>query len=840
MGSEKGEGRRENSLLTSHFSLLTSHFSPRVWPAGCCFALLLSCGRLSIPAPPGANEDGAVIYVTGLADALTARASSGFGNVSFELERSPTTVLAGLYPVTLEQVRLPEGVLIAQSDGRPLPAAASTFAFDEAEDAWREIEGWPAALRKLRVQSRPRERTSAIVAAGAGMSFSCALRGDGRVACWGTGSESVLGVEGVTRAEVPIEAPVGELEEISLGDNFACGIDREGVGCWGDGHSGQLGNNHSDDTPRRQRIPEVDAPVSVAAGTGHACSLSSAGRVQCWGNNITGAVGPSSGREEVFVPAPVALPALAVEVVAGGAHSCARLATREVWCWGANDRQQLGAVGSERGPLRISGIPEASDLASGKAHACIRATDGSVWCWGARAAPSRVDELTRPGELVAGAFASCVLSGSGELACIGASTDPATLPEPLGHLGPVRGLALHGASHACAVMLDGGVECWGWGGLGQLGALLDLTRRKPTRAPTFRDARKLWVDVGGRGVGDGGIVCAELADGSTECSGAPPIALTPLQSWEGSSPTPVRPFRDLTTSGPHQCVVTEAGEVACAGANELGQLGRPDDAQGALAVVAGVEGAESVASGFDSTYALLSSGELVGWGANYFGQLGIGQAGSYESSPVHILSDVREVCADGGHACAIAGPGREILCWGDNQRAELGTGRLGPSLSPERAVLPGPAASVSCGSGHGCAALENGELWCWGSSNRGQLGLGDNEKRVAPVRVPGIHDAASVSLGSDHTCVLHETGLVSCFGLNTSGQLGIDSDDPVRSSPANVVGLEGVRILKVAGQSSCALGSDGSVSCWGSDSWGQFGLGTRVASNEPLRVLELP
>lgn len=104
----------------------------------------------------------------------------------------------------------------------------------------------------------------------------------------------------------------------------------------------------------------------------------------------------------VIVPGPpvVAAPAAAdsdpVGIATGDRHSCVLTQEGRVWCWGANDRGQLGRAEPDRSaaPVLVEGLPEVEQLAAGAAHTCAVADD-ATWCWGANGSGQLGDGTTR-------------------------------------------------------------------------------------------------------------------------------------------------------------------------------------------------------------------------------------------------------------------------------------------------------------------------------------------------------------------------------------------------------------------------------------------------------------
>lgn len=105
---------------------------------------------------------------------------------------------------------------------------------------------------------------------------------------------------------------------------------------------------------------------------------------------------------------------------------------------------------------------------------------------------------------------------------------------------------------------------------------------------------------------------------------------------------------------------------------------------------------------------------------------------------------------------------------------------------------------VAAGDLHTCALLSDGTLRCWGANEHGQLGLGANDAtdRHAPTAVPGLTNVKQVVTGHQHTCALMGDGTVQCWGSNTFGALGrgdYDNTDPVivHGAPQPVVSAVG-------------------------------------------------
>lgn len=130
-----------------------------------------------------------------------------------------------------------------------------------------------------------------------------------------------------------------------------------------------------------------------------------------------------------------------------------------------------------------------------------------------------------------------------------------------------------------------------------------------------------------------------------------------------------------------------------------------------------------------------------------------------------------------------------VKCWGNNGIGILGTGSSASRATPaSQGIDFGVGRTVSSfhvGLWSQCAILDDDSLRCWGDNRNGQLGYGDTTTRGAPgpaVNVGPGRVASEVSVGMFYTCALLDDGSVRCWGPNTYGQLG-NGDTTARTAP---------------------------------------------------------
>jgi alpha-tubulin suppressor-like RCC1 family protein len=169
--------------------------------------------------------------------------------------------------------------------------------------------------------------TSGVVSLGAGDGNTCAITTAGALKCWGDNSWGKLGDGTGTRRASPVDV-VGlssGVKQFAGGQAHSCVLTTAGgVKCWGFNRDGQVGNGSRGDQGPMTPVDVVglrSGVAQIAAGQAHTCALLVTGRVKCWGDGSTGALGRGNYLDS---PVPVDVRLGTAAAPAGGGNAAVR------------------------------------------------------------------------------------------------------------------------------------------------------------------------------------------------------------------------------------------------------------------------------------------------------------------------------------------------------------------------------------------------------------------------------------------------------------------------------------------------------------------------------------
>jgi alpha-tubulin suppressor-like RCC1 family protein len=529
------------------------------------------------------------------------------------------------------------------------------------------------------------DEVTGVVAITTGQFHSCARFSGDTVRCWGQNGRGQLGTGGTSEKEklaLPVTGLIG-VRAVTAGGFHTCVL-RTGntLRCWAYNFYGQLGAYRSS-SPTPVTVTALAGATVATTGDGHSCGLVSepaapdVDQPVCWGNNANGELGahqsPSPASStiplDVFGVSDAGAAGLDPEplpdpVSAGNEHACVMPAgSGTPKCWGRNTDGELGNgtnTGSDQ-PVAVSGLTTAIQVAAGGeldpvtaaelGTTCARRSDGKVQCWGANLYGQLGNEAT---------------TNSNVPVTVRSDDDDDHLHNPPHVITPpvdLTGAAAVavGGRHACALMSDETVRCWGRNADGQLG---DGTT----------DDRHFAVTV------------------DTDPAEPEPTDNSPTHFVKLTN------VKEITAGARHTCARRgPAGDntVWCWGRNTDGQLGNGTFTGSTVPVqVSGIGGPGgtliplAIAAGDFHTCArvrstITNNTFLRCWGDDTFGQLGNAAAGdsNVPVAPSGLdnpgggtnIDLVKHVSAGRRNTCAVLIE-TSTLCWGDNPSGQLGDG----------------------------------------------------------------------------------------------------------------------------------------------------------------------
>ncbi|MBL0124814.1 MAG: Ig-like domain repeat protein [Betaproteobacteria bacterium] len=502
--------------------------------------------------------------------------------------------------------------------------------------------------------------TSGANGIAAGNSHTCIVSTGGAVRCWGYNLNGQLGNNAATTqssAPVNVTNMSTGVATVVAGGNHTCAVTLAGgAKCWGENAGGAVG-----DGSFAQRNVPVDVAgftsgvAAITAGASHGCAIATSGALKCWGTGTFGQLGEDFNTVRNVPVNVVGFTFDATSVKAGIQHTCAKVADNSSQCWGDNDLSEIGdtTLAQRLTPAHVQGLsvlPGGSSrvtaITVGNYHSCAIDRSGGVHCWGwniggqlgdntdvNRSTPIPVSGLSSGVVAVGGGmYHTCALTIGGGMKCWGSSGDGqlgdgTTVPHfsPADVPGLTSGVVAMSAGHAhnCVVTAAGGVKCWGYNNTSALGDGTNIARYEP-------------VDVVGLASGVAAVAaahghtCALTTVGGVKCWGANGSGqLGDGTNFDRSTPVDVSGLSSgvvaIATGGDHTCALTTTGGVKCWGSNAYGQLAadaatfvqlRPGD------VIGLTTGVASITTGYAHTCAQTTSGYLMCWGNNSYGQLG--------------------------------------------------------------------------------------------------------------------------------------------------------------------------------------------------------------------------
>eukprot|EP00929_Paragymnodinium_shiwhaense_P030762 TRINITY_DN17377_c0_g1_i1.p1 TRINITY_DN17377_c0_g1~~TRINITY_DN17377_c0_g1_i1.p1 ORF type:complete len:1888 (-),score=508.37 TRINITY_DN17377_c0_g1_i1:111-5774(-) len=615
---------------------------------------------------------------------------------------------------------------------------------------------------------------------------------------------------------------------------IACGADhtlvvtvRGLLFTWGLGSFGNLGHGNADDywEPKQVTLP-TQQPVSMAAaGTKHSMALTTDGAMFSWGHGGNGRLGLGVSLEACLSPRAVqVIPQAKMKwIAAGEAHSGSIDVLGNCFCWGAGSYGRTGHGEESDAPLpklmySLSG-QSCNTMELGTLHSLSLTTIGTVYGWGSGAAVGTLDSATE----IQGVPKQVVTSDLQKR--------------------PIVQIAA-GNFHSLALQDGGILFAWGVGSHGRLGLFESEfeDRWKPNSIPRIN----VWCPA------------EEDQEGAID-NGKAALALT-----NGGGHDKPHGGLQVGGGGSHSCVFDEK-TAWLFGGGEHGQTGQASNEDfwdpdklllpGARMII------KCISLGLEHTLAVTTQGELLAWGRNHMGQLGLGTQKSMNTpTPVVGMTDVVQVAAGEDHSMCRLQSG--ALCtWGSAEGGKLGHGASmtsGCVQVPRLVDFSEQALIVRCAAQHSCIVNQSGQVFSFGVGWFGRLGHDDMSNQYVPKRaetftinqegdLPPLPITppfvTEVQCAAYHTYAVTRDGrLFSCGRAemchSSDHVKTFTREDEIEDLTEEDGSHVKVQQISASNLHTLLLSQQGTLFAWGDNRCGQLGLGSGIGHHvwEPTRV----
>ncbi|WP_339316120.1 stalk domain-containing protein [Paenibacillus sp. FSL R10-2734] len=332
---------------------------------------------------------------------------------------------------------------------------------------------------------------------------------------------------------------------------------------------------------------------------------------------------------------------------------------------------------------------------------------------------------------------------------------------------------------------------------------------KADSAVNFPDEKKLLSGITGLDAGDRSAY-AITADGTAWAwgggygsigNGATTPAYTPVKMH-------IDHVKQVSGGYRHNLILKEDGTVWAVGGNEHGQLGTGTQSLTVLVEPVQVKGLTeviSVSAGGTHSLALRKDGTVWAWGGNEQGELG-DNSGKNGLTPVQVkgLPSILSIAAGSNNSVAL-GNGGEVWVWGSSKSIGIKKDMV---LKPTLIEGSGEYRAVDIDGQYGVALRWDGTVWLW--SNYTDMNQGEALK---PIQIPGLTDVVSMTTDS----AVKADGTVWQWSIGDKNKINVTQTSGIQNAVSITSGNRNHYVLL----------KDGHVLAWGTNEFGQTGLGVR-------------
>ena len=722
-----------------------------------------------------------------------------------------------------------------------------------------------------------------------------AINSSNRLYLWGSNKFGQLGDTTKLHKSSPVEvAGGGSWSKVATGYAHTVAVKKDGsLWTWGDNTFGQLGiNSVSHRSSPTQTMDLATNWRDVACGMYHTLGVKTDGSLWSWGNNYYGGLGDNTVTHRSS-PVQTISAGFNWSSVTATLHGSAGIKIDgSFWSWGSNG---FGTIGDDTIIQKSSPVQSYYNdnfwykAAGGFQHVLALRYAAATPTATSTPTPTSTNPTPTPTPTATIPF----FPHKGQLWLWGQNN--------FGQLGddtvvykssPIQTVAgganwhssSSGYNHTVGVKDDGTLWTWGWNAFGQLGD--NTTDNKSSPVQTKMQGQYWWKASSGYNFTLaleqnkvlwtwGSNLKGQLGDGTNSHRSSP------VQVTFGNDVG----FIAISAGNSHAAAVSTDGKLWCWGSNNFGQLGRNNTSNfevNPVMVNVSIDDWVDVACGEDFTLGLKEDGSIWAWGKNVDGQFG-NYTYTSVSSPIQAVGCYPvwiKISAGNRYSAALGlyqnqtstptptplgtGPiptpapsdatptpsatpatplniiAGKLWLWGANNYGQIGDNTTTFRSSPIQTISGGSSwYFVDSGDNHTVAIKNNGTLWTWGLNSYGQLGDGTQRNRSSPVQTNAYGDDwAFAAAGNDFTLAVKIDGSLYAWGNNKFGQLG-DNTRANRRAPMPV--FSGIHIdwknIAAGYSHSAGIRTDGTLWVWGSNEYGELGLGDKLSQSKPIQIM---
>ena len=492
----------------------------------------------------GAMPAGTTIKSLGLGSQHTCALASNNVTYCWGLNSSSRlgdgTTTNRIVPVASTQAQIPNGTTTRQIDGGDaytcvLGSDDQTYCLGNNGSGTFGNGTTNSSTTLVAASSVPLGATEPIIDSGitAATYHTCAVGSENSLYCWGYNINGQLGDGTTTQRTSPVAVVRGaipataKIRQVSSRAHHTCALASDSKAyCWGNNTDGRLGDGSTTQRTSPVAVSQGAIPAGltirqISAGVSHSCAIASDNKAYCWGNNDSGQLGDgtTTQRSEPVAVLQGAIPAgLTIrQITAGSFVTCAIASDNKAYCWGNNERGQIGDNTTTQRSTAVAVLQGATptgatirQIAQGNLMTCAIASDDKPYCWGAngngqlgdgtttdRLVPTAVALNALPsGTLVrqvsTGIGSSCIVSTTNQAYCWGSNSSGAvgdgttanrSTPTAIAQGAVPSGVTMRqistGNEYSCAIASNSQVYCWGLNMSGMLGDGTTTNRTSP-------------------------------------------------------------------------------------------------------------------------------------------------------------------------------------------------------------------------------------------------------------------------------------------------------------------------------------------------------------------------